>query len=99
MHIPSRLGQDLTPLDWTVDFSSVFLIGLFLACIYLRTGNLFLAIGLHALIDAPTSLFISADISKWLIFGIGLMTIIFWSGIRKLQPGSLSNRHPSLNYK
>lgn len=95
MHIPNRLGQGLTPFEWIVDFSSVFILGILFAFIYLRTGNLFIAIGVHAFINAPASLFISGDISKWLIAALGIVIIVFWpkiqsmrifSGQRRMQP-------------
>lgn len=53
-HIPLRLYQDVPPADlpWNLAMTAVY--GGFLCWIYLSTGNLFIAIGVHALINAPT---------------------------------------------
>ncbi len=84
MHIPNRLGQGLTPVEWIVDFASVFVIGMIFALIYLRTGNLFIAIGVHALVDAPESLFISADISKWFYVLFGILVVVLWPTMKRI---------------
>jgi uncharacterized protein len=53
-----------------------FLIGLLLAALYLRTGNLFLAMGIHALANAPTSVIAPIISPSLVILGLGLVILI-----------------------
>ena len=46
-------------LGATLYIIQVLLVGILFAAIYIRTGNLFVAIGLHALINFPSELFVS----------------------------------------
>ena len=54
-HIPIRLLDGSAGVDLLFDLPIVMAIGILLALLYMRTGNLFLVIGVHALIDASTS--------------------------------------------
>lgn len=96
IHIPNRLGQGYTTSDWIIDFSSVFIIAIIFALIYLKTGNLFIAIGLHAFIDAPESLFISGDISKWFFVIFGILIIILWPRVQSRIPNKYLLDYPKL---
>ena len=54
-HIPNRLFiQGLTGSELMWDQGGVFLLGLVFATVYLVTRNLFVAVGLHALVNEPT---------------------------------------------
>lgn len=53
-HIPNRIFSGYTLADIPLDFAFLFLWGLFFAAIYIISGNLFLAIGVHALSNRPT---------------------------------------------
>jgi uncharacterized protein len=60
-HLPADVlggssGAGMTWPDIALDLSRVFAIGMVLAALYLRTGNLFLVIGIHALQDAGTTI-------------------------------------------
>lgn len=53
-HIPNRIFSGYTLADIPLDFVLLFGYGLFFTAVYLLSGNLFLAIGVHALINRPT---------------------------------------------
>lgn len=53
-HIPNRIFSGYTLADIPADFALLFGYGLFFTAIYLLSGNLFLAIGVHALVNRPT---------------------------------------------
>ena len=53
-HIPNRIFSGYTLADMPFDFALLFIWGLFFTIIYLASGNLFLAIGVHALLNQPT---------------------------------------------
>jgi uncharacterized protein len=57
MHIPNQIMLK-TPFPQALNnLTIIFWWGLSLGAIYLKTGNLFIAVGVHALINAPTMLF------------------------------------------
>jgi hypothetical protein len=77
-------GDGVSPLQLPLALFPIFLIGLLLAVVYLRTGNLFLAAGLHALNDYPTVLFsrtfLSNDLQGLIIvFIYALLLLFFWA--------------------
>lgn len=53
-HVPSRLYQGFAPVALAESVGLLFLLGLLFALVYYRTGNLWIAVGLHALSNAPT---------------------------------------------
>jgi membrane protease YdiL (CAAX protease family) len=53
-HIPNRIFAGYTLAEIPQDFALLFIWGLFFTVIYLVSGNLFLAIGVHALMNKPT---------------------------------------------
>jgi len=54
-------------------------VGLLLALLYLRTDNLFIVIGAHALIDAPTPLFASTFIGAYgLVLVFVVLAVLAW---------------------
>ena len=56
-HIPAALQMAITPLDVIVYVGHVTLVGGLFAALFLRTGNLLVAAGAHALINDPVALF------------------------------------------
>jgi hypothetical protein len=56
VHVPSRLLQGFGPGALALNLVVLFVIGVLFAAVYLVTDNLFIVVGLHALIDAPTPL-------------------------------------------
>ncbi|HUF00542.1 MAG TPA: CPBP family intramembrane glutamic endopeptidase [Anaerolineales bacterium] len=55
-HIPNRIFSGYTLADIPLDFALLFIWGLFFTAVYLISGNLFLAIGVHALLNRPTTI-------------------------------------------
>jgi hypothetical protein len=53
-HIPNRIFSGYSLADIPLDFALLFGYGLFFTAVYLISGNLFLAIGVHALVNRPT---------------------------------------------
>jgi membrane protease YdiL (CAAX protease family) len=60
-HLPNQLfiqGMTLGGVALSLPFLAGY--GILMALIYVRTHNIFICVGLHALTDAPTSLFVNA---------------------------------------
>ncbi len=56
IHIPNRMYTGLPLASYPMDLVRLLGLGALFAVIYLRTGNLLLAVGIHALLNRPTSL-------------------------------------------
>ena len=70
-HLPGDLlggssGVGMARLDIVIDLGRVFIIGILYAALYLRTGNLFLIIGIHALANAGTTV-VAAPVDPGLV--------------------------------
>jgi uncharacterized protein len=79
MHIPNRLLNERLALDeLLLSLAFVFVLGIFFAAIYLRTGNLFLAIGVHALFNTPTALFASVLPSQAVLGALTILVLVAW---------------------
>jgi len=92
-HIPSLISKGV-PLDTSiVELVKYFTLGILISLIYLRTGNLFIGIGIHALFNLPASLFTAnitfAYISLNSFICICLILILFlvWPRFMKSYPG------------
>jgi membrane protease YdiL (CAAX protease family) len=85
-HIPNQLVQSVTPADLGLDL--LFILGwtLMLNVIYLVTGNLFIAVGVHALIDTPTAL-IAAPFPAQVAVAIAAVLVL--AGERRLRAWQL----------
>ena len=78
-HIPIRIYSGTPPLDILTSLPVVFLLGLLFSMIYLRTGNLFFAMGVHSLGNQPTSLFAySSSGSTLIIYSLALGAAVLW---------------------
>ena len=53
VHVPGRLAGGVEVGDLPVFLAAPFVLGVLFALVYARTGNLFVTIGLHALINDP----------------------------------------------
>lgn len=83
-HIPNRIFAGYTLADIPQDFVFLFINGLFFTIVYLVSGNLFLAVGIHALMNRPTMITEATFPAGILIGLLGLILIIvMW--IRKRQ--------------
>ena len=61
-HVPNRLWvSGLSPADLPGALLPLFLLGIYFAVLYLLTGNLFAAVGVHALTNEPLLALVGAD--------------------------------------
>lgn len=61
-HISSALAGGMSAIDVVLDLIRLTVLGILLALLYVRTNNLFIVIGVHALMNAPTALVSSPTI-------------------------------------
>jgi membrane protease YdiL (CAAX protease family) len=61
-HIPNRIYLGMTLAEIALDQVILLGCGVLYALVYLRTRNLFIVVGIHALGNAPTSLFASSTL-------------------------------------
>ncbi|HEX5838759.1 MAG TPA: CPBP family intramembrane glutamic endopeptidase [Anaerolineales bacterium] len=79
-HIPNRIFHGYSLADIPLDFALLFAWGLFFTAIYLLSGNLFLAIGVHALVNRPTMISEATFPVQALLF---ILTCILLAVLRK----------------
>ncbi len=99
-HIPNRIYLGMSNLEIGIDMLMLFGWGILYTLIYLRTGNLFLVVGVHALGNAPTTLFATAPFlersgESFLIYMIAFTTLFalpLWRASRRTLP-RLSRDH------
>lgn len=87
IHIPNRLLNGFTLLETLPNLFIVFLLGVLFAMVYLITDNLFLAMGVHTLINMPLLIF-DGLISFWMVLVLSVLVLIFWNrllGIFQLE--------------
>lgn len=79
-HIPNRIFSGYTLADIPLDFALLFIWGLLFTAIYLISENLFLAIGVHALVNKPT-LITEATFPAAALVGVLalILLIILWA--------------------
>lgn len=87
-HVPARLvvGTQLG-LPLGQDLLLTFVLGLIFALVYLRTGNLFVAMGVHVLSNDPTSLFLQQPTARVLVGLCVLVLLVGWPRLRRLGQG------------
>jgi membrane protease YdiL (CAAX protease family) len=90
-HIPIRLSDGSATVALLFDLPIVMAIGILFALFYLRTGNLLLVVGLHALIDASTPVVASSVVApQVLVVLFGLVMLLVWPKVS--GQGSASGR-------
>jgi hypothetical protein len=78
LHVPNRLYQGF-PLDaLLVSLGMLFLMGLLFALVYHRTGNLFVAVGVHAVGNAPTMLVEAPVSGNFLAIVLAVVLVAVW---------------------
>jgi CAAX protease family protein len=92
MHIPNRIYRGMTVADMMTDLPLLAVWGVFYALVYLRTDNLFFAVGIHALSNMPTTVFSSSlaqpgDEASALIFILAAVVLLFWPRLEPLFYG------------
>ncbi len=95
-HLPNRIYLGMTPAEMLIDLLMLLGWGTFYVLVYLRTGSLFVGMALHALGNAPTSLFttsmlLSGDGASILIY---TLVIVYLFGLPLLR--NLRSRRPRL---
>ncbi len=93
IHIPSWLS----PFGGTGPSSNMFIdlviltaAGVFFCLVYIRSGNLFFGVGIHALADAPISLFVSS-FDPYIVFaGLIILILIFWPSTNRIEKTKIS---------
>jgi len=81
-HIPNRIFSGYTLADIPLDFTLLFVWGLFFTAVYLVSGNLFLAIGVHALLNKPTMI-TEATFPAGILVALLALILLVVLGIRK----------------
>ena len=83
-HIPNRIFAGLSLADIPLDFTLIFIWGLLFTLIYLVSGNLFLAVGVHALLNKPTTITEAPFPASLLVAALAaIMLLILWLQKRK----------------
>lgn len=85
MHVPIRLHQGTAPDALPTNLLATIFVGLFFCWIYLQTGNLFIAVGVHALINQPTPLLESALPPQLLLFILVVLMLVAWPLLARLR--------------
>lgn len=81
-HLPNRIFHGFGLADFPRDFIFLFMWGLLFSAVYLVSGNLFLAIGVHALMNQPTMITEAPFPAGFTVALLGLITAII-IGTRK----------------
>lgn len=76
IHIPNLERLTIPGGSSFIKLLTIFVMGVFFALFYVRTRNLFLCIGLHALINAPTPLFQSTLQPEMVTFSIAIALMV-----------------------
>jgi hypothetical protein len=86
VHVPARL-MDTPPTAIPGRLLVVFLIGVLLALVYYRTANLFVAIGIHALVNTPTMVIGDPSVGSLTALVLALVLVVVWPWAeRRVQP-------------
>lgn len=90
MHIPNRLWvANIQGGNLLLDQVGLVAFGLIAATVFLVTRNLFIAIGLHALVNAPAPIVQAPDITVSAVwFGLIIFILVTWALTRYLRAGS-----------
>lgn len=77
MHLPNRVGQGYAGRDLALLILIALALGTLLLLLYLRTKNLPLVVGIHALMNAPT-LLVAAPISNEIVEILAILLLVAW---------------------
>ncbi len=80
-HIPNRIFNGMTPAEMLPDMLMLLIFGAYYAFLYLRTSNLFIAVGVHALANQPTSL-VQSDLPAPILMVLALLVALAWPRLR-----------------
>lgn len=82
-HIPSALAEGMQISDVALDLIRLTVLGILLALLYVRTNNLFIVIGVHTLMNAPTALVSSPAIDASVLIILLAILLCLWPGRKK----------------
>lgn len=78
-HIPNRIFAGYTLSEIPLDFALLFIWGLLFTLFYLVSENLFLAVGIHALLNKPTMITEAPFEASMLVAILGiLLLVVLW---------------------
>jgi len=94
VHIPVLIFEGVDFVLIIARIGACLFLGVIMAFLYLRTGNLFLVVVIHGLIDTNTSLFNGVDASVEHAFYVALMILILiiWPIFRIQNPWLAENK-------
>lgn len=85
VHVPNRIvSQGVALGDLPLAIVSPFVIGLILALVYYRSGNLFVAIGLHAFMNTPTLVVGQRGLGATYAVGLTVIVALAWPWLSRL---------------
>lgn len=89
IHVPWKVVNQGWTLTVFLDLVfSVFMNGLIYGILYLRTENLFFVMGIHALGNAPTSLFISSIGASNIVLLLAIIWAVLWPKLKQWETES-----------
>ncbi len=94
-HVPAGLVQGFALSAIALYVFHAALMGVFLAGIYLRTGNLFVAIGVHAIVNDPMLPIVSGINSSVLALALSVLLLFLWPYLSRLF-GEVFTLRPAL---
>lgn len=78
MHVPNRLYRGYSIPELSESLATLFLLGLLFAIVYHRTGNLFVAVGVHALVNTPTMVVDAPVSGQFLVLMLITVMVVLW---------------------
>lgn len=89
LHIPIRIHGGAGPAELASMVTMLFVTGLVFALVYAATRNLFVAVGAHALGNAPTLLFVPQGPAPMMVLlaAVLLLSLVWWQHRRERQYG------------
>ena len=81
VHVPGRFAAGVEVGDLPVFLVAPFVLGVLFALIYVRTGNLFVTIGLHALVNDPVLLVDAGGVVLVPLLSVVLAILVAWPSL------------------
>ena len=78
IHIPDRVWENQPLSEYWMDMFSLFIYGVVFVLLYLRTNNILIVAGIHALLNRTTSLFMPSFYSWIIIWIFVVLLLIFY---------------------
>jgi len=87
MHIPNLTRIKIPGISLYLNLVTLLVLGVFFTVIFLRTNNIFVAVGLHTLLNTPTPLLWSPITAGAVVFVLYIGVIIWWPKIQEVITG------------